>query len=78
MAKRPEFKESKYPDAKGKFKELSCEKLARYIISSRKGNKRAIIGSLNQQYVFNRKKNPSYAKKMVCTRNRVNKILDKK
>ena len=47
MAKRPEFKESKYPDAKGKFKELSCEKLARYMISSRKGNKRAIIGSLN-------------------------------
>ena len=44
MAKRPEFKESKYPDAKGKFKELSCEKLARYMISSRKGNKRAIIG----------------------------------
>ena len=56
MAKRPEFKESKYPDAKGKFKELSCANLAKYMISSRKGNKRAIIGSLNQQIVFNRKK----------------------
>ena len=78
MAKRPEFKETKYPDAKGKFKELSCANLAKYMISSRKGNKRAIIGSLNQQIVFNRKKNPSYAKKMVCTRNKVTKMLDKK
>ena len=44
-------------------------------IKSRKGNKRAIIGSLNQQIVFNRKKRPSYAKKMVCARNKVSKRL---
>ena len=49
--KRPEWKDSKYADAKGKFKELSCDSLASWLIKSRKGNKRAIIGSLNQQIV---------------------------
>ena len=33
-----------------------------------KGNKKKIVGSLNQQIVFNRKRNPSYAKKMKCAR----------
>ena len=73
--KRPEWKDSKYADAKCKFKSLSCDKLASWLIKSRKGNKRAIIGSLNQQVVFNRKRNPSYAKKMVCARNKVSKRL---
>ena len=77
-SKRPTFKDSDAPDADGKFRVLSCGDLAKWMIKSRKGDKRKIIGSLNQQYVFNRKKNPSYAKKMVCTRNRVNKILDGK
>ena len=64
MAKKtPEWKDSKYADAKGKFKE------------SRKGNKKAIVGSLNQQIVFNRGKNPSYAKKMKCARNAAMKKL---
>ena len=77
MAKhRIEWKDSDAPDAEGKFKELSCGELAKWMIRTRKGDKRKIIGSLNQQYVFNRKKNPSYAKKMVCTRSKVNKILD--
>ena len=43
-----------------------------------KGNKRSIIGSLNQQIVFNRNKRPSYAKKMVTTRNIVTKKLKNK
>ena len=73
--KRPEWKDSKYADAKGKFKSLSCDKLASWLIKSRKGNKRAIIGSLNQQVVFNRKRNPSYAKKMKCARNAAMKKL---
>ena len=60
--KRPEWKDSKYADAKGKFKDLSCGDLADWLIKSRKGNKKAIVGSLNQQIVFNRKKNPTYAK----------------
>ena len=50
--KRPEWKDSKYADAKGKFKELSCEALSDWLIKSRKGNKKAIVGSLNQQIVF--------------------------
>ena len=45
---------------------------------SQKGNKKKIVGSLNQQIVFNRKRNPSYAKKMKCARNKAMKKLDKK
>ena len=74
--KRPEWKDSNAPDAEGKFKELSCEALADWMI--KKGNKKKIVGSLNQQIVFNRKKNPSYAKKMKCARNKAMRKLDKK
>ena len=73
--KMGEFKHSDAPDAKGKFKSLSCGELANWLIKSRKGNKKAIVGSLNQQIVFNRKKKPSYAKKMVCARNKAMKKL---
>tara|TARA_B100000963_G_scaffold200180_1_gene174287 strand:+ start:1851 stop:2096 length:246 start_codon:yes stop_codon:yes gene_type:complete len=73
--KRPEWKDSKYADAKGKFKNLNCGDLASWLVRSRKRNKKAIVGSLNQQIVFNRKKKPSYAKKMVCARNKAMKIL---
>ena len=73
--KRPEFKDSKYADAKGKFKELNCNDLADFMIKSRKGNKKAIVGSLNQQYVFNRQKNPAYARKMKCARKTAMKKL---
>ena len=75
--KRPEWKDSKYADAKGKFKDLSCGDLANWLIKSRKGNKKAIVGSLNQQIVFNLKKNPTSAKKMKCARNKAMKKLDK-
>ena len=75
-SKRPTFKDSDAPDAKGKFKNLSCSDLAKWMIKSRKGDMRKIVGSLNQQFVFNRKKNPAYAKKMVCTRNKVKKLLN--
>ena len=73
--KRPEFKDSKYADAKGKFKELNCNDLADFMIKSREGNKKAIVGSLNQQYVFNRQKNPTYARKMKCARKTAMKKL---
>ena len=73
--KRPEWKDSKYADAKGKFKNLNCGDLASWLVRSRKRNKKAIVGSLNQQIVFNRKKKPSYAKKMVCARNKAMKKL---
>ena len=78
MAKeRPEWKDSKYEDAEGKFKELGCDALANWLIKSRNRNKKAIVGSLNQQIVFNRKKNPSYAAKMKCARNAAMRKLDK-
>ena len=76
-SKRPEWKDSKYADAEGKFKELGCDALANWLIRSRNRNKKAIVGSLNQQIVFNRKKNPSYAAKMKCARNAAMRKLDK-
>ena len=53
MAKhRPTWKDSDAPDAEGKFKNLSCGALAKWMIKSRKGDMRKIVGSLNQQYVL--------------------------
>ena len=52
--------------------------LASWMIKSRKGNLSRIISSLNQQVVFNRGKNPSYARKMKTTMNIVRKRLGKK
>ncbi len=73
-----DFKHSDAPDAKGKFKSLSASGLASWMIKSRKGNLSRIISSLNQQVVFNRKKNPKYAAKMRKTMDIVRKRLDKK
>ena len=41
-SKRPEWKDSEYADAKGKFKNLSCSALASWLIKSRRGNKKEI------------------------------------
>ena len=71
------FKHSDAPDAKGKFKELSSSSLASWLMKTRNNNLQKIIGSLNQQVVFNRQKNPSYAKKMKTTMNIVRKRLGK-
>ena len=75
--KMGEFKHSDAPDAKGKFKSLSASSLASWLIKTRKGKLNRIIGSLNQQYVFNRKKKPSYAAKMKTTMNIVRKRIGK-
>ena len=72
-----DFKHSDAPDAKGKFKTLSPSKLATFIIKTRKTLARS-IASLNQQKVFNRKKNPSYAAKMRKTQDIVRKRFGKK
>jgi len=72
------FKHSDAPDAKGKFKSMSPSSLASWLIKTRKGNLSRIISSLNQQVVFNRGKNPSYASKMKTTQNIVRKRLGKK
>ena len=70
--------DSDAPDAKGKFRDLSASGLASWLIKSRRGNLSKIISSLNQQIVFNRKKNPSYASKMRKTQDIVRKRLGKK
>ena len=70
--------DSDAPDAKGKFRDLSPQALASWLIKSRKGNLSKIISSLNQQYVFNRQKKPSYARKMKTVMNIVRKRLGKK
>lgn len=74
----PDFHHSDAPDANGKFKELGVNDLADWLIKTRGGNLQKISGSLTQQIVFNRKKNPSYAKKMESVRNAVKRKLDKK
>jgi len=73
-----EWNDSDAPDAKGKFKSLSPSSLASWLIKTRKGNLSKIISSLNQQYVFNRQKKPSYARKMKTVMNIVRKRLGKK
>jgi len=76
--KMGDFKHSDAPDAKGKFKTMSSSSLASWLIKTRKSNLSRIISSLNQQIVFNRGKNPSYAAKMKATQNIVRKRLGKK
>jgi hypothetical protein len=75
---RLKFHQSNAPDAKGKFKKLSAEKLANWLIKTRKGNMSKITGSLNQQANFNKKDDPTYARKMDRTREIVKRKLDKK
>ena len=72
------WNDSDAPDAKGKFRDLSPPALASWLIKTRKGNLSKIISSLNQQYVFNRQKKPSYARKMKTVMNIVRKRLGKK
>jgi hypothetical protein len=75
---RLKFRDSNAPDANGKFKELSAEKLANWLIKTRKGNMSKITGSLNQQANFNRKDDPAYARKMDRTREIAKKKIHKK
>ena len=77
-AKSITWHDSDAPDAKGKFKSLSPSALASWLIKTRGGNLQKVISSLNQQYVFNRQKNPSYARKMRTTMNIVRRRLKKK
>jgi hypothetical protein len=71
----PKWRDSNAPDANGKFKSLGIGALADWLIRTRAGNMQRITGSLNQQIVFNRGKNPSYAKKMERVREAVKRKL---
>jgi hypothetical protein len=74
----PDWHDSNAPDANGKFKELGVKELAKWLIRTRGGDMRKITGSLNQQIVFNRNDNPTYAKKMESVRAEVKRQLGKK
>lgn len=72
------WKDSDAPDAEGKFKELGIRDLASWLIKTRKKDLKRISGSLSQQIVFNRGKNPKYAEKMEKTREEVYRQLGRK
>lgn len=69
------WKDSDAPDAEGRFKELGIKDLASWLIKTRKKDLKKISGSLTQQIVFNRGKDPKYAEKMEKTRKEVYKQL---
>jgi hypothetical protein len=74
----PDWHDSDAPDAEGRFKDLNPKDLAAWLIKTRKKDLKKITGSINQQIVFNRKKDPEYAKKMEKTREEVYKQLGRK
>ena len=74
----PDFHHSDAPDAEGRFKDLSIKDLAAWLIKTRKKDVQKIVGSLNQQIVFNRNDDPKYADKMEKTRLEVYKQLGRK
>ena len=71
----PDWHDSDAPDAEGRFKDLSPKDLAAWLIKTRDKDLKKISGSINQQIVFNRKKDPKYAEKMEKTREEVYKQL---
>jgi hypothetical protein len=71
----PDWHDSDAPDAEGRFRDLSIKDLAAWLIKTRKKDLKKISGSLTQQIVFNRKKDPEYAEKMEKTRQEVYKQL---
>ena len=72
-----EWQDSDAPDANGRFKDLSPEDLAAWLIKTRKGDMKKISGSLSQQVAFNKNDDPEYAKKMDKTRIEVYKQMDR-
>ena len=71
----PGWHDADYPDAEGRFRDLSPKDLAAWLIKTRKKDMSAISGALVQQVVFNRKEDPEYADKMEKTRKEVYKQL---
>jgi hypothetical protein len=71
----PDWNDSNAPDAKGRFRELGIRDLADWLIKTRDSDIKRISGSLNQQIVFNRHKDPEYAEKMEKVRKEVYRKL---
>ena len=76
LSERLAWHDSDAPDANGKFKDLGINDLADWLIKTRDGNAQRINGSLQQQIIFNRKRSPSYAKKMESVRAAVKRKLE--
>jgi hypothetical protein len=73
----PDWHDSDAPDAKGRFRKLGIRALASWLIRTRGRNMQKINGSLTQQIVFNRNRDPAYAKKMEKVREEVKRQLGK-
>lgn len=75
----PDFHHSskKVPKAEGRFRDLSIEDLADWLIKTRDGDVKRISGALTQQITFNKNEDPDYADKMEKTRKEVYKKLDR-
>lgn len=71
----PGWHDSSAPKAQGKFRDLSVNDLADWLIKTRNSNMQKINGALQQQIIFNRAKDPDYAKKMESTREAVKRKL---
>ena len=71
----PGWHDADYPDANGRFKDLSIKDLAAWLIDTRNKDVKAISGALTQQIVFNRNEDPDYAEKLEKTRKEVYKQL---
>ncbi len=71
----PDWHDSDAPDAEGRFRDLNPKDLAKWLIKTRDGDLKRISGSLTQQIVFRRKRDPEYAEKMEKTREEVYKQL---
>ena len=74
----PDWKDSDAPDAEGRFSDLGIKDLAAWLIKTRDGDLKRISGSLTQQIVFKRNKDPEYAEKMEKVRKEVYKQLGRK
>lgn len=72
-----DFIETDAPKADGRFRDLSPEKLAKWLLRTRRNNTRRVYGSIQQQIRFN-KSDKDYVQKMERTREIVKKIASSK
>lgn len=71
----PDWHDSDAPDAEGRFKDLGIKDLAAWLIKTRNKDLKKISGSITQQIVFRRKKDPEFAEKMEKVRQEVYRQL---
>lgn len=74
--KDDDFIETNAPKADGRFRELSPEKLAKWLLKTRNNDTKKVYGSIQQQIRFN-KSDKAYVAKMERTREVVKKLTAK-